>query len=71
MAAKDTVSAARQAKHGGVLTAVFTVLSLLWISPLLIVLLNSFKRKAYIFKNPFGNRPNIIDPRILFYSSMV
>ena len=55
MAARDdTVSAARKAKHGGLLTVFFTVLSILWISPLLIVLLNSFKRKAYIFKNPFG-----------------
>ena len=29
-------------------------LSILWISPIFMVLLNSFKRKAYIFKHPFG-----------------
>lgn len=47
-------SAVRNARHKGLLTAFFTVLTLLWIAPILIVLLNSFKRKAYIFKNPFG-----------------
>ena len=35
-------------------TTIFSVITLLWISPLLIVLLNSFKRKAFIFKNPFS-----------------
>lgn len=50
----EAVSSVRRAKHGGWLSALFTVLSFLWISPILIVLLNSFKRKAYIFKNPFG-----------------
>ena len=50
----NEVSAVRRAKHGGILTAVFVLISLAWISPILIVLLNSFKRKAYIFKNPFG-----------------
>lgn len=50
----DQVSAARRAKHGGILTAFFAVLSVAWIMPILVVLLNSFKRKAYIFKNPFG-----------------
>ena len=48
------VSAVRQAKHGWIITFLFTVLSVLWISPILMVLLNSFKRKAYIFKHPFG-----------------
>lgn len=50
----ETVSAVRRAKHGWIWTVVFSVLSLLWIAPLLIVLLNSFKRKAFIFKNPFS-----------------
>ena len=48
------VSAVRQAKHGWIITLLFTVLSVLWISPIFMVLLNSFKRKAYIFKHPFG-----------------
>ena len=48
------VSAVRRAKHGWIITLLFTVLSVLWISPIFMVLLNSFKRKAYIFKHPFG-----------------
>lgn len=50
----EQVSSARKSKHSGLLTLFFTVLSIAWIAPILVVLLNSFKRKAYIFKNPFG-----------------
>jgi raffinose/stachyose/melibiose transport system permease protein len=50
----NPVSTIRQARHGGIITAVFAVISILWISPLLVVLLNSFKKKAFIFKDPFG-----------------
>lgn len=50
----DAVNSVRRAKHGGVLTVIFAIISFLWISPILIVFLNSFKRKAYIFRNPFG-----------------
>lgn len=50
----ENVSAARRAKHGGVLTVFFSVLGIAWILPIAVVLLNSFKRKAYIFRNPFG-----------------
>jgi raffinose/stachyose/melibiose transport system permease protein len=50
----DYASAARRTKHGWIWTVIFSVLTLLWVSPLLIVLLNSFKRKAFIFKNPFS-----------------
>ena len=50
----NEMTSVRKARHGGLLTAIFTVLSLLWISPLFVVILNSFKRKAYIFRNPFG-----------------
>ena len=50
----NSVSVVRQAKHGGILTILFAILSFFWVSPILVVLLNSFKRKAYIFKNPFG-----------------
>jgi raffinose/stachyose/melibiose transport system permease protein len=49
-----TVSAARRSKHGGIISGVFAVLSIAWICPLLMVLLNSFKKKAFIFKNPFA-----------------
>ncbi len=48
------VSSVRRSKHGWIWTIIFSLLSLVWISPLLIVLINSFKRKAYIFKNPFS-----------------
>ena len=50
----DYASAARRTKHGWIWTVIFSVITLLWVSPLLIVLLNSFKRKAFIFKNPFS-----------------
>ena len=48
------VDAVRRSKHGTALTVFFTILSVVWILPILIVLMNAFKRKAYIFKNPFG-----------------
>ena len=46
---KEQVSAVRRARHGGILSALFAVISILWISPMLVVLLNSFKRKAFIW----------------------
>ncbi|MEE3487873.1 MAG: carbohydrate ABC transporter permease [Bulleidia sp.] len=56
MAKKEKVKAVagREVKHSTLLTVIFAIISLIWISPLFVVLLNSFKRKAYIFKNPFG-----------------
>ncbi len=50
----EQVSAVRRSRHGGILTILFTIISILWISPMLIVLMNSFKRKAFIFRYPFG-----------------
>lgn len=41
-------------KYSNILTGIFTLICLLWVAPLFIVLLNSFKRKAYIFRNPFS-----------------
>lgn len=35
-------------------TIVFSVLSVIWLLPILIVLVNSFKRKAYISRQPFN-----------------
>lgn len=52
--ADENVSTVRRARHGWVLTLIFSILSFLWISPILVVLLNSFKRKAYIFTHPFS-----------------
>ena len=37
-----------------VLTVLFTLISLLWIFPIIEVVLNAFKRKAYISREPFG-----------------
>ena len=39
---------ARKAKHGGVLTFVFSLISLIYVFPIVLVLINSFKKKAYI-----------------------
>lgn len=41
-------------KGNVVLTVLFTLISLLWIFPIVEVVLNSFKRKAYISREPFG-----------------
>lgn len=34
-------------------TVLFSILSILWLAPIAIVLINSFKRKAYISRQPF------------------
>ena len=41
-------------KGNVVLTVLFTLISLLWIFPIVEVVLNSFKRKAYISREPLG-----------------
>ncbi|MDD6482634.1 MAG: carbohydrate ABC transporter permease [Lachnospiraceae bacterium] len=51
---KENVSTVRAAKHGWILTVIFAIVSILWISPIFVVLMNSFKRKAYIFTYPFS-----------------
>ena len=44
----------RKAKHGWILTTVFTIISLLYVYPIVLVFINSFKKKAYISKEPFS-----------------
>lgn len=44
---------ARRAKHGWLLTTVFSIISVVYVLPIFIVLINSFKRKAYISREPF------------------
>lgn len=44
---------ARKAKHGWLWTLCFSVLSVLWIYPIILVIVNSFKKKAYISRQPF------------------
>ncbi|MCI6242940.1 MAG: carbohydrate ABC transporter permease [Agathobacter sp.] len=51
---EEQVSNVRRAKHGWILTVIFLILSLLWIAPILVVFMNSFKRKAFIFQHPFS-----------------
>ena len=54
MAKKDNqVSAVRKTKHGTALTVFFTLLSIVYVMPIVIVVMNSFKRKAYVNRYPF------------------
>lgn len=41
-------------KHAPFWTVFFSLLSLVWIFPVVLVLINSFKQKAYISRNPFS-----------------
>ena len=40
-------------KHGGVFTAIFSIISIGYIFPIMLVFINSFKKKAYISRKPF------------------
>ena len=44
---------ARKAKHGWLLTLIFSVISVLYMYPIVLVFINSFKKKAYISRYPF------------------
>ena len=41
-------------KSSTITTIFMSILSFVWVTPILVVVLNSFKKKAYIFRNPFG-----------------
>lgn len=43
----------RKAKHGWLLTTIFSIVSVIYVLPIFIVLINSFKRKAFISREPF------------------
>ena len=43
----------KKVKHGGVFTAIFSIISITYIFPILLVFINSFKKKAYISRKPF------------------
>lgn len=43
----------KKVKHGGVLTVIFSIISIGYIFPILLVFINSFKKKAYISRKPF------------------
>lgn len=44
----------KKEKHGTLLTVIFSIISLAWMFPIFLVLLNSFKKKAYISRKPFA-----------------
>ena len=44
---------ARKAKHGWILTLFFSIVSVLYLYPIVLVVINSFKKKAYISRYPF------------------
>lgn len=48
------MSNVRKAKHGWVLTLIFSLISIAYIMPIVIVLMNSFKRKIFISNRPFA-----------------
>lgn len=43
----------RKAKHGWILTIFFSLLSIAWVFPIVLVVINSFKKKVYISRMPF------------------
>ena len=43
----------KKVKHGGVFTAIFSIISIGYIFPIMLVFINSFKNKAYISRKPF------------------
>ena len=47
----------KKVKHGGIFTAIFSIISIGYIFPILLVFINSFKKKAYISRKPFDS-PN-------------
>lgn len=44
----------RKVKHGRLLTVIFTIISLIYVFPIALVVINSFKKKAYISRSPFS-----------------
>ena len=44
----------RKAKHGTLLTVIFTIISIAYVYPIFLVVLNSFKKKDYISRDPFS-----------------
>ena len=41
-------------KHGGLWTVLFSLVSLAWVFPIVLVIINSFKQKAYISRDAFS-----------------
>lgn len=51
------MNSVRKAKHGWIISLIFAVLSVVYVIPILIVIMNSFKLKAYINRYPFQLGP--------------
>ena len=43
----------KKVKHGGLFTVIFSIISIGYIFPIMLVFINSFKKKAYISRKPF------------------
>ena len=43
----------RKARNGWLFTLLFSALSLAWVFPIVLVVVNSFKKKVYISRKPF------------------
>ncbi len=52
--ADNQVSAVRRAKHGWILTLVFSLLAVAWLYPIFLVVINALKKKAFITREPFA-----------------
>ncbi len=51
---ENTVNSVRKAKHGWILTLFFCVLTVLWLYPIFLVVINALKKKAFITREPFA-----------------
>lgn len=51
---ENEVSTVRRAKHGWVLTTFFSVLTVFYLYPIFLIVINSVKKKGFITKSPFA-----------------
>lgn len=50
----DQVNSARRAKHGWIITLFFSLLTVFYMYPIFMVVINSLKKKAFITREPFA-----------------
>ena len=48
------MNSGEKVKHSALWSVLFAVVSLAWIFPIVLVIINSFKQKAYISRNAFS-----------------
>lgn len=51
---ENEVSTVRRAKHGWILTAFFSMLTVFYLYPIFLIVINSVKKKGFITKSPFA-----------------